>query len=96
MSLAEGLDAIAALERIGWHDREVVRTAYAATLVKKQSQRVTFDAIFDLYYPRLVGEGVAGDPEESAEAEEQTGVVRDNAAALAELPRGAGRGARGG
>ena len=63
VSLAEGLDAIAALERIGWHEREVVRTAYAATMVKRQSQRVTFDAIFDLYYPRLVGEGVAGDPE---------------------------------
>ncbi len=82
VSLAEGLDAIAALERIGWHEREVVRTAYAATVVKKQSQRVTFDAIFDLYYPRLVGEGVAGDPDESASAEEQAGGVRDNAAAL--------------
>ena len=60
VSLAEGLDAISALEQIGWHDREIVRTAYAATLVKRQPQRVTFDAIFDLYYPRLVGDGVAG------------------------------------
>jgi uncharacterized protein with von Willebrand factor type A (vWA) domain len=87
VSLAEGLDAIAALERIGWHDREVVRTAYAATLVKKQGQRVTFDAVFDLYYPRLVGEGVAGDPDagETASGEaapEPAGGVRDNAAAL--------------
>ncbi|WP_457207017.1 vWA domain-containing protein [Nocardioides sp. P5_C9_2] len=81
VSLAEGLDAIAALERIGWHDREVVRTAYAATVVKKQSQRVTFDAIFDLYYPRLVGEGAAGDPG-PAGADDPTGGVRDNAAAL--------------
>ncbi|MCW2835427.1 MAG: hypothetical protein JWN68_3380 [Nocardioides sp.] len=62
VSLAEGLDAISAMRRIGWHDREVVRTAYAATLVKKHSQRVTFDAIFDLYFPRLVGDGVAGHP----------------------------------
>ena len=46
VSLAEGLDAIEAMRRIGWGDREVVRTAYAATLVKKQTQRVTFDAIF--------------------------------------------------
>ena len=74
VSLAEGLDAIEAMRHIGWGDREVVRTAYAATLVKKQTQRVTFDAIFDLYYPRLVGAGAAGEPEPDG--------VRDNGAAL--------------
>jgi uncharacterized protein with von Willebrand factor type A (vWA) domain len=74
VSLAEGLDAIEAMRKIGWGDREVVRTAYAATLVKKQAQRVTFDAIFDLYYPRLVGAGAAGEPEPDG--------VRDNGAAL--------------
>ncbi len=84
VSLAEGLDAIAALERIGWHDREVVRTAYAATVVKKQSQRVTFDAVFDLYYPRLVGDGAAADPDPDG-GEEQPGGVRDNAAALTDF-----------
>jgi uncharacterized protein with von Willebrand factor type A (vWA) domain len=60
VSLAEGLDAIAALEKVSWHDRETVRAAYAATLVKRQPQRVTFDAVFDIYFPRLVGSGVAG------------------------------------
>ena len=43
VSLAEGLDAIAALEKVSWHDRETVRAAYAATLVKRQPQRVTFE-----------------------------------------------------
>ena len=61
VSLAEGLDAISALERVSWHDRETVRAAYAATLVKRQPQRVTFDAVFDIYYPRLVGDGVAAE-----------------------------------
>ena len=79
VSLAEGLDAISAMRRIGWHDRDVVRTAYAATLVKKQAQRVTFDAIFDLYYPRLIGAGVAGDQESQGEG------VRDNGQALSRL-----------
>jgi uncharacterized protein with von Willebrand factor type A (vWA) domain len=74
VSLAEGLDAIEAMRRIGWGDRDVVHTAYAATLVKKQTQRVTFDAIFDLYYPRLVGAGAAGEPEPDG--------VRDNGPAL--------------
>lgn len=61
VSLAEGLDAIAALEQVPWHDRETVRAAYAATLVKRQPQRVTFDAVFDLFYPRLIGGGVGGE-----------------------------------
>jgi uncharacterized protein with von Willebrand factor type A (vWA) domain len=59
VSLAEGLDAISALEKVHWHDRETVRAAYAATLVKRQPQRVTFDAVFDIYFPRLVGDGAA-------------------------------------
>jgi uncharacterized protein with von Willebrand factor type A (vWA) domain len=68
VSLAEGLDAISALEKVHWHDRETVRAAYAATLVKRQPQRVTFDAVFDIYFPRLVGSGVAGDGLEPAAA----------------------------
>jgi uncharacterized protein with von Willebrand factor type A (vWA) domain len=76
VSLAEGLDAIAALDRVSWHDRETVRAAYAATLVKRQPQRVTFDAVFDIYYPRLVGNGVA------AEGAEPETAVRDGGPAL--------------
>ena len=85
VSLAEGLDAIEAMRHIGWGDREVVRTAYAATLVKKQTQRVTFDAIFDLYYPRLVGAGAAGEPGVGRGAGQRRCPDR--------LHRGAGRGA---
>ena len=32
-------------------DREQLRAAYAATLVKRQMHRPTFDSLFDLYYP---------------------------------------------
>lgn len=59
VSLAEGLDAIAAMDKVAWHDRATVREAYAATMVKRRPQRVTFDSLFDLYWPRMVGEGVA-------------------------------------
>ena len=76
VSLAEGLDAIAALDQVSWHDRETVRAAYAATLVKRQPQRVTFDAVFDIYFPRLVGDGIA------AEGAEQLERVRDGGPAL--------------
>ena len=57
--------------------------AYAATLVKKQSQRPTFDALFDVYFPRLVGEGARAESDEGPV--EEAGGVRDNGPALADL-----------
>ena len=80
VSLAEDLDAIAAFSLLDWGDREAIRQGYAATLVKRQAQRPTFETLFDLYFPRLVGEGSAaedGDDEESS--------PRDNGAALDDL-----------
>jgi uncharacterized protein len=81
VSLAEDLDAVSALAALDWSDRPTIRDGYAATLVKRQSQRTTFDALFDLYFPRLVGEG-AGKGTDSDGATRE-GVVRDNAEALA-------------
>jgi hypothetical protein len=82
VSLAEDLDAVAALSALPWDHRTTVRDAYAATLVKKQVQRPTFEALFDVYFPALVGEGVQGAEDASAG---DTGSVRDNAEALAEF-----------
>ncbi|MFC6153849.1 vWA domain-containing protein [Nocardioides yefusunii] len=59
VSLAEGLDAVAALRTVGLADRETLRAAYAAAVVKRQSQRITFDELFDLWFPRMLGDGVA-------------------------------------
>ncbi|MEP9362630.1 VWA domain-containing protein [Nocardioides sp. CN2-186] len=80
VSLAEDLDAVAALSALDWDDRSVVQAGYAATLVKKQSQRPTFDALFDVYFPRMVGDGVAGQRDEGDDTDPG---VRDNAEALA-------------
>ena len=82
VSLAEDLDAIAALTALDWGERATIRDAYAATLVKRQSQRTTFDTLFDLYFPRLIGEGAAAADEVADEA--GTG-VRDNAQALTDF-----------
>ncbi len=81
VSLAEDLDAVAALTALDWTDRTQVKEGYAATLVKRQAQRPTFEALFDLYFPRLVGGGVA-ELEREAEAGADASPVRDNAAAL--------------
>ena len=80
VSLAEDIDAIAALSALPWDERATIRDAYAATLVKRQSQRPTFDTLFDLYFPRLVGEGAAAASVD--EGEHEPGGVRDNAPAL--------------
>ena len=80
VSLAEDIDAIAALSALPWDERATIRDGYAATLVKRQTQRPTFDKLFDLYFPRLVGEGAAAASVD--EGEHEPGGVRDNAAAL--------------
>jgi uncharacterized protein len=81
VSLAEDLDAIAAFSVLDWSDRSAIRQAYAATLVKRQAQRPVFDTLFDLYFPRLVGEGV------SAATADGTGAPVDGPAQLEELRR---------
>jgi uncharacterized protein with von Willebrand factor type A (vWA) domain len=78
VSLAEDLDAIEALAALDWGERTTIRDGYAATLVKRQSQRPTFETLFDLYFPRLVGEGAQGARDEEGD----DGGVRDNAQAL--------------
>jgi uncharacterized protein with von Willebrand factor type A (vWA) domain len=57
VSLAEGLDAVRAIDALGIDQRETLRAAYAATLVKRQNHRPGFDQVFDLYFPRLIGDG---------------------------------------
>ena len=74
VSLAEGVDAVAALSALRWDDRETVRTAYAATLVKRSTHRPTFDALFELYFPPLVGAG-AGARADADEDEPATSLV---------------------
>ena len=85
VSLAEDLDAVAALRRCSLgRPRRPCATAYAATLVKRQAQRPTFDALFDLYFPRLVGDGVARRADDD-EADEPASATTPQA--LRGLPR---------
>ncbi|MET0997873.1 MAG: VWA domain-containing protein [Marmoricola sp.] len=57
VSLAEGLDAVQAIDALGIGERETLRAAYAATLLKRQNHRPGFDQVFDLYFPLLIGDG---------------------------------------
>lgn len=75
VSLSEGLDAVRAIDALRIDDRESVRAAYAATLVKRQPHRAAFDQIFDLYFPRAVGSGVVA--ADGADEGDEDGSGRD-------------------
>jgi uncharacterized protein with von Willebrand factor type A (vWA) domain len=79
VSLAEGLDAVQAIDALGIEQRETLRAAYAATLVKRQNHRPGFDQVFDLYFPLLIGDGHAQDrivPTERLPSEDSHGADR--------------------
>jgi len=89
VSLSEDLDAVAALSAVGWSARDTVKEVYAATLVKKQSLRPTFDALFELYFPRMIGEGAGSadatpdaSPDDPGEGTSQTKLIKDGPDAL--------------
>ncbi|TDD69009.1 VWA domain-containing protein [Actinomadura rubrisoli] len=63
VSVAEGLDAVRAMRLVDLLDRESLRAAYAATLVKRPAHRPTFDTLFDLWFPAAVGDGVGAGPD---------------------------------
>ncbi len=55
ISVSEGLDSVAAIRAVTVGDRDLLRAACAATLVKRPAHRPVFDTVFDLYYPAVVG-----------------------------------------
>lgn len=73
VSMTEDLDAIAALSLVPLDDRDTVREAYAATLVKRHLQRPAFDALFEAYFPRRVGDGARGLPTPGGELDKPVG-----------------------
>jgi uncharacterized protein len=58
-SPAESVDAVRALTALDLLDRQSMRSAFAATLVKRVAHRPTFDVLFDLWFPALTGDGAA-------------------------------------
>lgn len=86
VSLSEDLDAVRAVAALPELDREDLRSALAATLVKRQVHRPNFDVIFDLYFPALIGSGVQPDPDQPTEqAADVQGPAMDGPEALADF-----------
>ena len=57
VSVAESLDAGRAMAAIDLLEREQLRAAYAATVVKHPAHRPAFDRLFDLWWPSALGDG---------------------------------------
>jgi uncharacterized protein with von Willebrand factor type A (vWA) domain len=75
VSLAEVLDSTRAMGAIDLLDREALRAAFAACVLKRPAHRTTFDTLFDLWFPAVTGdptqvEGDAdGEPSEGGPAD---------------------------
>ncbi|WP_333617989.1 vWA domain-containing protein [Dietzia sp.] len=70
---SEAVDAAAAVLEIDLLDREALREALAATLIRRPTQRSIFDQLFDLWFPASRGYRAAADADD---------------APIVELPRG--------
>ena len=76
---SEIIDAAAAATALGLDDRERLRAGLAAALLRRSGERRVFDQLFDVYFPRAIGESRdVAEPPTLDTPEER----RDHAAAL--------------
>ena len=64
VSLTEHLDAAEAVHHIPIEDREALKYALGATLVKSSSHWHAFETTFDIYFARGLGSGDGADGEQ--------------------------------
>ncbi|GLW12322.1 VWA domain-containing protein [Microtetraspora sp. NBRC 13810] len=82
VSPAEGLDAARALALIDLGERESLRAAYAATLIKRPAYRPGFDMLFDLWFPPVTTAAPAPRPASGPTGEESLEELRERLAGL--------------
>jgi uncharacterized protein with von Willebrand factor type A (vWA) domain len=61
VSTAETVDAVRALGKVELIEREQLRAAFAATSCKRPGYRTTFDTLFDLWFPPVIGDASRSD-----------------------------------
>jgi uncharacterized protein with von Willebrand factor type A (vWA) domain len=69
VSLAEVLDSTRALGAVDLMDREQLRHAFAACVLKRPAHKTTFDTLFDLWFPPVLGDSVAVEMREDSDGE---------------------------
>jgi uncharacterized protein with von Willebrand factor type A (vWA) domain len=94
VSLTEHLDAARAVGHVPLEDREALKYALGATLVKSSAHWRAFETAFEIYFATRTGEGIAADGDEEASDDEAAG--RDAEGRANMRARGQGRGGGGG
>lgn len=88
VSVSENLDALRALAHVRLDERESVKAALAATMVKDDGHRPAFDTLFDLYF----GTGRGPDAVAERDADDAPAQREDLVAELSEALTGSGSG----
>jgi uncharacterized protein with von Willebrand factor type A (vWA) domain len=73
VSLAEVIDATRAMGAVDLLDREALRHAYAACVLKRPAHRTTFDTLFDLWFPPVLGDPTSFEEEGAPDAPDEAG-----------------------
>ncbi|MDQ4064846.1 MAG: VWA domain-containing protein, partial [Actinomycetota bacterium] len=93
VAISDTNDALESLGHIDLADKHAMRAAFAATLVKSQAHRETFDLLFDLYFgtgrgpAALADDGAAESTADDLRAELRTAIMNGDDAALRALAR---------
>src|SRR5690242_15188965 len=93
VSTSETIDAVKAVGFIGYGNRQVLKHSLAAVLAKSETEKSTFDALFELYFNRETPPpGKAAQEDEAGEGGDDGEEMDLDVDALMQL---AGRGAEG-
>jgi uncharacterized protein with von Willebrand factor type A (vWA) domain len=77
VALSEVIDATRAMGQIDLMDRESLRQAFAATCVKRPQHRATYDRLFDLWWPPVIGDPTRSDEPAGGSQDELAEQLRD-------------------
>jgi uncharacterized protein with von Willebrand factor type A (vWA) domain len=99
VSIAERIDAVQSLQHLPLADRDLVKSALRAVLVKNHDHELAFDTLFDLYFaptPGAPGDaGQAGDADAAASAGANSNGLNGPGSGSGSLGSGSGSGSLG-
>ncbi|MBW3594796.1 MAG: VWA domain-containing protein [Actinobacteria bacterium] len=75
VAVSEEIDALNAIKHVEFVDKDGVRSALAATMIKSDSHRHAFDTLFELYF--ATGRGPASEPREDEDRPAEHDALRD-------------------
>ena len=72
---SETVDAGQVMSVLDLLDREALREGLACSLLRRPTHRATFDAVFDLWFPKAIGDRAVGDVDVTTASASQTASI---------------------